>query len=238
MTCDEAKNLITVGILEDLDETDSIALRDHLAECPSCARDWERSAELRISARIADEPRLPDWEKSWDIIARGAFPEKKPVIRTFGRRLVWAYAAAAFLTVFVLGWLAGRRNRQPVPETALMAAGASESATPLPAFADSLEPVLIDFLNRGKTPLPPEVRELREQSIRSLISETHLLKMKAEETGDDSLWGFLDELEHILVSMANLNPGDSESAGLLDRMIRERQMRSKLRELSGVKTTL
>jgi len=238
MTCDEAKNLITVGVLEDLDPSDDAALRDHLGGCPSCARAYERSAEIRESARIAEEPRMPDWEKSWKVIADRALPAPRKEFRLFRRPWAWAAAAAALLAVFVLGWFAGRRLLQPAPETSFMTVAAAASTSPLPDFADSLEPVLVDFLNRGNTPLPPEIRELREKSIRSLVSEARRLKKQAEESMDDSLWGFLDELENILFSLANLKPGDRESADLLDRMIRERQMRSKLRELSGVKTTL
>jgi hypothetical protein len=49
---------------------------------------------------------------------------------------------------------------------------------------------------------------------------------------------FLDEMESILLSLSNLAPGDRESADLLDRTIRGRGIRSKLRELSGVKTVI
>jgi hypothetical protein len=238
MTCDEAKNLITIGILEDLDPADDAALREHLGVCPSCARDSECSAELRNSSRIAVEPRMPDWEKSWKVIADRALPSPRKGFRLIQRPWAWAAAAAAFLTVFVLGYFAGGRFLRKSPEPIFASAAATATASPLPAFADSLEPVLIDFLNRGETPLPSEIRELREKSIRSLVSEARRLKKQAEESMNDSLWGFLDEMENILFSLANLKPGDRESAKLLDRMIRERQMRSKLRELSGVKTTL
>ncbi len=238
MTCDEAKNLITVGVLEDLDPAGEAALREHMGRCPSCARAFERSAELRDSARIADEPRMPDWEKSWEVIASRALPFPRKGFRLFQRPWAWAAAAVVFLAVFILGYFAGGRFLRKTPEPILASAAATEAVSPLPAFADSLEPVLIDFLNRGETPLPSEIRELREKSIRSLVFETRLLKKQAEETGDDSLWKFLDELENVLVSLSNLKPGDRESADLLDRMIRERHMRSKLLELSGVKTTL
>ena len=181
---------------------------------------------------------MPDWEKSWEIISRRALPNRRPRFRAFGRPWAWAYAAAAFLAVFILGYYAGRRILPPVPETALPSASFFEPDGFWPAFADSLEPVLTDFLNRGDAPLPSEIRELREKSIRTLIADTRLLKKQAGQSGDEEMWRFLDELENVLVSLSNLKPGDRESADLLDRMIRERQMRSKLRELSGVKITL
>jgi hypothetical protein len=238
MTCDEAKNLIAIDILGDLDPAEESGLKAHLAECPACARAYARTSSLRLSARRADEPRFPDWGKSWDVIARESFPEKRTGFRSFGRPWGWAYAATAFLAVFVLGYFAGRHYLGKGPEPMAAVNLPAGSASPWEAFADSLEPIFIDFLNRGETSPPPEIRDLREKSIHALVSETRLLKSLAERSGDETLWNFLDELENILVSLSNLKPGDRESAALLERTIRDREMRSKLRELSGVKITL
>ena len=154
MTCDEAKNLITIGVLGDLDPADEAALQEHLGGCPSCARAYERSAELRDSARIADEPRMPDWEKSWEVIAGRALPSPRKGFRLFNgpgpgpppRRLFWPSSSWAISP--------GAAFSDRFRKTILTAAAFSEADSPLPAFADSLEPVLIDFLNRGETPLP------------------------------------------------------------------------------------
>jgi len=238
MTCDDAKNLMTIDILGDLDPADTAALKDHLARCPSCARAFERSAALRKATRPVQEPRLPDWEKSWEVIARESLPSGRTRSRFSLRPAIWASAGAALLAVFVLGYMAGRRILRPVPQPVLFAAAAAETVTPLQTFADAMEPVLTDFLNRGTAAPPRGMLEAREKSIRALLSETRLLKGLAEETRDEPLWNFLDELESVLVSLSNLKPGDRDSADLLDRTIRDRHMRTKLREMSGVKTTL
>ena len=71
-----------------------------------------------------------------------------------------------------------------------------------------------------------------------MLAETRLLQSLAETSRDISLKGFLEEMESILLSLANLKPGDRDSADLLDRTIRDRRIRSKLRELSGVNAVI
>jgi hypothetical protein len=71
-----------------------------------------------------------------------------------------------------------------------------------------------------------------------MLAETRLLQGLAATSRDDSLKGFLDEMESILLSLSNLHPGDRASADLLDRTIRGRGIRSTLRELSSTKTAI
>jgi hypothetical protein len=237
MNCDEAKNLITIGVFGDPDPGDGAALEDHLRRCPSCARAFEQSAAVRNAADVPDDLRMPDWNRSWDVIARRSL-DRREKLRVFGLPGSWVFAATALLAVFVLGFIAGRRFLKPRPEPLFAQAAVPAGAAPLQAYADSVEPVLTDFLNRGTTALPPEMADLRKRVLRSMLEETRLLKSLAEQSGDGALGTFLDELENVLVSLTNLKPDDRESADLLDRTIRGRGLRSKLREFSGVKITL
>jgi len=97
---------------------------------------------------------------------------------------------------------------------------------------------LIDFLNRGKTEQPQEIADLERRIVRSMLAETRLLQALAASSKNDELGAFLEEMESILLSLANLKPGDWDSADELDRTIRERQIRSKLRDLSSAELTL
>lgn len=97
---------------------------------------------------------------------------------------------------------------------------------------------MIDFLNRGEGEKSREAADLERKIYRSMLAETRLLQSLAEPSRDVSLKAFLDEMESILLSLSNLDSGDRESADLLDRTIRGRGIRSKLRELSGVKTVI
>lgn len=237
MTCDEARNLITISVFGAPDPAAAAALADHLGRCPMCARILERSAPRRISLDVPDDIRMPDWERSWDVIARRALDDRKK-FQILGIPGTWAFAATALLIVFVLGYFAGRRLLQPAHIPVVAQTVRPEEASPLRAYADSVEPILIDFLNRGAEAQPAVMAELKKKIMRSMIEETRLLKSLAEQSRDVALGNILDELETALLSLSNLKPGDRESAELLDRTIRDRRMRYKLRELSGVTITL
>jgi hypothetical protein len=237
MTCDEAKNMITISVFGKPDPTVAAALQDHLSRCPSCARIYKHSAARRSSFDVPDDLRMPDWDRSWDVIARRSIAGRQKFV-IFGIPGKWAFAAAALLTVFILGFFAGRKFLRPVHAPVLAQAAIPEEASPLRAYADSVEPILIDFLNRGAVAQPPEMAELKKKIIRSMIEETRLLKSLAEQSQDVAVGNILDELETALVSLSNLKPGDRESAEILDRTIRDRRMRSKLRELSAVRIAL
>jgi len=237
MNCDEAKNIITIGAFGEPDPAEAADLAEHLRRCPSCARAWERTSVLRRSAEApADFPK-PDWNRSWDVISRRAFGRREK-LRIFGLSGTWIFASAAILAVFILGFIAGRRFLKPGPEAVFSRSSVPVEATPFQAYADALEPILIDFLNRSAVPLPEETAGLRKRILRSMIEETRLLKDLAEKSGDAEWGGFLDELDNVLVSLSNLNPGDRESVDRLKQIIRNRGVRSKLRELSGAKISL
>jgi len=241
MNCEDAKNLMTIGVFGEPDPADRVALEEHLRQCSSCARIFEMSAARRESFDVPDDIPMPDWEKSWEVISSRALDRSRG-FRLFGLPGKWAFAAASLLVVFILGFIVGRRFlQQPSDRPVLAAAGLSEPASPFKMYAESLEPVLIDFLNRGEAERPLEIVELERKIILSMLAETRLLQSLAEQSEqsqDASLQGFLQEMESLLVSMANLKPGDRDSADLLGRTIRDRQIRFKLRELSGVKTMI
>jgi len=241
MNCEEARNLITIEVFGNPDPADRAALEEHLRRCPACARIFEKSAVERQPFDVPDDIPTPDWEKSWEVISSRALDRPRG-FRLFGVSGKWTFAAASLLTVFILGFIVGRRFlQQPSDRPVLVAAGPTEPASPFKMYAESLEPVLIDFLNRGETEQPREIIELERKLIQSMLAETRLLQSlveQSEQSRDASLQGFLEEMESLLVSMANLKPGDRDSADLLGRTIRDRQIRFKLRELSGVKTKI
>jgi hypothetical protein len=147
-------------------------------------------------------------------------------------------AAASLLVVFALGYVAGRRFLKPPTGPAAFPLASAAEPSPLLLYAESLEPVLIDFLNRGETERPQEFADLEQKIIRSMLAETRLLQALAASSRNTELGAFLEEMETILLSLANLKPGDRDSADELGRTIRERRIRSKLRDFSSADLTL
>jgi hypothetical protein len=238
MNCEEAKNAMTVRFFGELGPDERAELEEHLRVCPDCARISEISESRREAFDLADGPPQPDWERSWEVIAGRALDRRRDA-RLLGLPWKWAPVAASLLAVFILGYIFGRRIFVPAPGAAL-SSGAPVSAdlSSLGGYIDTAEAVVIDFLNRGEREETPEVVELERKIYRSMLSETRLLQGLAATSRDDSLKGFLDEMESILLSLSNLHPGDRESADLLDRTIRGRAIRATLRELSSKKTEI
>jgi len=232
MNCEEAKNMMTVGVFGTLAAEDKANLDEHLRNCPACARLFEKSQASRASFEVPDDPPHPDWEKSWDTIAARVLGRPK-TRRLFGLPWRWAAAAASLLVVFALGYFAGRRYLQPSAKPAASLLAAAAEPSPLVRYAESLEPVLIDFLNRGEGERPKEYADLEGKIIRTMLAETRLLQALAESSRNAEAGAFLEEMESILVSLANLEPGDRSSASELDRTIRERRIRSRLHDLSS-----
>lgn len=229
--------MITVGVFGELAPEEKALLESHLRDCPSCARLFKGSQASRAMFEVPDRYPRPDWDRSWEIIAARAFGRTK-TWRLFGLPGRWAVAAASLLVVFALGYVVGRRIQKPPigGPTAFALAPAAEPS-PLSRFAETLEPVLIDFLNRGKTERPREIADLERKIVRSMLTDTRLLQALAASSGDPELAAFLEETETILLSLANLKPGDRESADSLGREIRERRIRAKLRDLMSANLT-
>jgi hypothetical protein len=237
MNCDEAKNIMTVRFFGELGPDERAALEEHLRACPDCARISEISETRREAFALPDGP-PPDWERSWEVIAGRALDRRRDA-RLFGLPWEWAPVAASLLAVFILGYVFGRRIFVPSPG-AVLSSGAPVAAdlSSLGGYIDTAEAVVIDFLNRGEREETLEVVELERKIYRSMLAETRLLQGLAATSRDVSLKGFLDEMEAILLSLSNLDPGDRESADLLDRTIRGLAIRSKLRELSSMKAVI
>jgi hypothetical protein len=238
MNCEEAKNAMTVRFFGELGPDERAELEEHLRVCPDCARISEISESRREAFDLADGPPQPDWERSWEVIAGRALDRRRDA-RLLGLPWKWAPIAASLLAVFILGYVFGRRIFVPSPGAAFSSGAPSAAGlSSLGGYIDTAEAVVIDFLNRGEREETPEVVELERKIYRSMLAETRLLQGLAATSRDDSLRGFLDEMESILLSLSNLDPGDRESADLLDRTIRGRAIRSKLRELSNMKAVI
>jgi len=241
MNCTDFQNLVVVGIHGRLTEEERHAIDSHRSACSECAALYDRFADLlagQAEALTGTAPvQGPDWDESWEAIAARALPERRPLFRFFDGIPRWLPATAAILLVFGLGYFAGRGILLDSVTSGRQTADLSIAppGTPLSvaAYADNLKPVLINFLNRGDIVQPEALRALEHEIIRDMLSRTRLLKDLAAQTGDAALEDLLLDLEFILTSLANLSPGDEASAALLDRVIREKDVPLRLRELAS-----
>lgn len=223
MNCQKAKDLITIAIYGKLTPEQRRELDVHIKGCPECARLAEKSAPF-LDQRREEEAPPPDLDKSWKTISAETLDCRRPLAIKPVRK--WALAAASLLVVFILGYFAGKMvlsGGKEIPS-------GSAAIPSLTAYADNLRPVLINFVN-SREEAPPEIRKLESRIISDMLQQTRMLKDLAARTGDRERLELLQDLEFILISMDNLQPDDRESARHLARMIRDKDISLKLREL-------
>jgi len=89
------------------------------------------------------------------------------------------------------------------------------------AYVQRLDPLLVDFQIKGKSPAPEDVIEFEKRMTMELRLDTALLKETARLAGQYDLVDTLDEIDILLVSLACLQSGDREAADQLRRIIQE-----------------
>jgi hypothetical protein len=233
MKCQKAKDLITIGIYGRLTASQKQELESHLKECPECMRLYEKSAPLMDLRLRRREIPSPDLEKSWSVISEQTMaPRRFPRIIPAQK---WILVASSLLIVFILGYFAGKEVLKTGQKGFSM-----ESMTPLSltSYADHLKPVLVNFVNQDKKETPDKIQRLEKEIIRDMLLQTRLLKELASHNGNRERLELLQDMEFILVSMSNMESGDLEIARHLARMIQEKNISLRLKELITVKSSI
>lgn len=224
-----------VAVFGTLKEEERTALKEHVSLCRKCARRWERTRDLREQTDPIPSFPFPDPDRSWTIIShhltkRRQRPDRRRIWR-------WAPAAAALLIVFVAGFYFGRRLFL-VPSAALTQAPLDLSEASFESYADYLQPVLVDFLNRNGVRNPESVRGLEQRIVSDLLDRTRLFKSLIPEDSGPALRELLQDLEFILTAMDNLEPGDRDTAKHLVGLIREKNVSPRLQRLIRTQSKL
>jgi hypothetical protein len=198
---------------------------DHLRACETCAAAY---AELRAVLVLADQAPVEEpgpgferemWARVQGQLARG------PWWRRTGRvPLSWAAAgavAAALVAAFLAGWLA----RGPVDQAppALDAELNAIDRILVMAVGDHLERsqmVLVELMNTEDG--DEVVFAGGRDGVAELVAANRLYRHSAASAGEGTLAEVLDELERILVELANAPPDEMDAAlvALRDRVER------------------
>jgi len=235
MNCQRTKDLIVIGIYGRLTKSQQEELKAHLQVCPNCASRYEKSALLMNLRKQDKDIPEPDLKRSWEVISSRILKRKQSSGVKNLRK--WALAACSLLIVFILGYFAGKRILNPGP-TSISAAVDIEADYSFSSYADNLNPVLVNFLNRNEVETPEALRILEQKLISDMLTRTRLLKSLASGSEDMVLMELLQDLEIILMSLKNMNPEDLDSARHLARMIQEKKISLRLQELSSTRSTI
>lgn len=225
---------------------DAATIDAHLADCAAC-----RDAFARLRDTLAAVEALPPEEPPPGFEARlWARIEPELHVSPWRRLLAWqtvfvpALAAAGLvLAAFAAGWFA--RPAAPVD-------AATAVATPGPTTDEGRDRVLAmavgDHLDRSgivltellNEPAPGADGLAAERAAASdLVATSRLYRQSAGESGDDALVRTLDELERVLIEIANapadLSPDDLAA---LRAQIERRDLLFRVRVLSeGLRAT-
>lgn len=235
MNCRQAKNAVIVAVFGTLKEGEKTALKEHISRCTKCSKRWEQTVHLRKRTDQIPAFPVPDPDRSWAVITERLSKGRRLPVR--GRNWQWAPAAAVLLLVFAAGFFFGRRMFFVQP-TAFSQSPLDLSEASLESYADYLQPVLVNFLNRDSARDPESVRQLERRIVSDLLDRTRLLKSLIPEDGSPVLQELFQDLEFILTAMDNLEAGDWDTARHLAGLIRDKEVSFRLRQLIRTQSTL
>jgi hypothetical protein len=217
MNCREFKTALVLRLLEPLPPEILREIDGHKAVCRKCAARFDKASRLPVFLPRQGEPApsepAPSWAALIDCLERGR--TQRP--RFFQLKIVWAVVgtAAVFLAGIVIGTGVFRPDRS-APGRAIFAPD-----NIVRAYVQRLDPFLVDFQIKGKSPAPEEVIEFEKRITMELRRDTALLKEAARLAGRSDLVAILDEIDILLVSLAYLQSGDREASDQMRRIIRE-----------------
>jgi hypothetical protein len=198
-------------------EGDTLAAEQHLEACSECRAVYGGLQRvLNIVDTMPVPERAPDYGASvWQRIAP-SIPARRHWF-ALPAPFRWAAAGAAFAGLLTLAFVAGRFYPQPRRAQQIAAADPQgRERILLVAVGDYLERsqmILVELSNANpKTSL--DISD-EQQRASDLVGESRLYRQTAEHTGNTRVAGVLDDLDRVLLEIANspsrLSPEDVEN---------------------------
>lgn len=201
------------------DAADAVGVAAHLTSCEACRADLDRLRRVLALVDTATDGEPPVgyeatlWARLQDQLER---PQPWWRRLTTDGPLRWAMAgtlAAGLVGAFLAGWLA-RDVASPAPAPAEASAAPVRTRVLVVAVGDHLERtqmVLSEVMNAGDLGVAELVSDRARAS--DLVAANRLFRQSAALAGDDSMNDVLEELERVLVEIANA-PADLSAAEL------------------------
>jgi len=223
MACKKYKEKIVLHLYGELGENDAKNLMAHIEECAECAEEFAYTKKV---FQVLDETKTDDvpeanWEHCWNIIDVG-IQGKERKKRSFLLYPRWAYASAALLIVFTVGFFLGRiAFLQPGKSGPVQFEGSQSAVYPsIQEHFESLKPVLVEFANYTASPENSTIT-IDKKIVRNLIIQNILLKrMIADE--DPSLKEILEDVDLVLREIANQEEDDVYALAMIKELIQKR----------------
>jgi hypothetical protein len=195
---------LTLAYYNDLDPE----LRQHVNDCGVCRSNFDRLKDLLDSIR---EYPVPERSVSYGSDVWVRLLPKLPAAKPRSAWFRWWMVGPAFATLLVVAFFAGMlvQHRREPPT---LSANASQRVLRM-VIGDHLDRsqiLLTELVNASAGSI--DLRDERDRA-RDLLSENRLLRQTAARTGDPSHAALLDELERVLLDIAN-TPSNTSPADL------------------------
>jgi hypothetical protein len=205
----------------------------HVEACPACAARLE-ALRRDLMAVPGDVPeRAADYGAEVWARLEPRIERTPRVVALRPRRFLMPAALAASV---VLAFLLGRHTQPPRPSPAPTVSASARERILMGAVSDHLERtrrVLVEMAGTAAGPGPVDIAA--EQALAAnLVANSRLYRQSAERAGEARLADLLDELERVLVEIANA-PADLRPEELRDlrRRIASRDLLFKVRALQS-----
>lgn len=184
------------------------AIERHLETCAECRAEFEKVKALLAEIPATPVPEPPAYleQKLWLHLRDRLVEEKPPAWNRWLAPSKWATAGAVAVLVLA-AFLAGRfwphHEQHPEPQLAQV----NPERVVLVAVGDHLERsqmLLIEVMNtdsKDRTEIASE-----QELARNLLDSNRLYRVSAQQTGNPRIAPVLDELERVLVEIANAPP--------------------------------
>ena len=197
------------------------AFAAHLRECAECRAELERIEAVfaALDAMPAPDPGEDYGHRVWQQLA----PRLPQKTRSWWRRATQRFAVSgwfapgrlaavgAVAALVIAAFLAGRRWRPMLPPVQVTDAAKVRERVLVVAVGEHLgrsEMVLVELANMPPAQGHKMINISAEQRrAEDLVEENRLYRQTARESGDAAMAGTLDELERVLLDVAN-SPGE------------------------------
>ncbi len=187
---------------------DGPALERHLAECDACRAAWDavRADMVRIESPPAPERNEAYGREVWARLAPRLERERRTPLARLAEALLsprkWAVAGAV-AALIAAAFLAGRWSHRPAEIVSGVPPQARERIL-LVAVGDHLERsqmVLLELVNTQPGAAVDISNE--QQRAQDLLAANRLYRQTAARAGDAGVASVLDDLERVLIELAN-----------------------------------
>jgi hypothetical protein len=234
-----SEETLVLAHYRDLPTSEQAAAEAHLQACDQCREADARLVETLGLVDAAPPSEPPEgFERVMWARVQAKLPERRPVGWASGFAPRWAFAAGAVVLV-AAAFLAGRWSGVPVTtpatapttETAAFATddGLQERVLLVAAgdHFDRTQMVLAELVNAD--PSQPGILDAERARAADLVSTNRVIRQSAAAAGDDVMEGLLEDLERVLIEVANGGGEDTaaelellktriESRGILFRL--------------------